>query len=956
LAGNTGFAPSNFLLPQIMGKRSGLFFAILMIAGVVVVQAPVAVAQSSADDSSGCQSGITSSVDASCIGQDDTSLQDLSQQGPNQGTSPTGGNYGNYGANASGQLTQQYPGLQSRGLNGVPTFSDQSGLNGAQAQQQALNEARLLAIERPSPPTEFQLLVRASVGRMLPVYGDSLFRQVPTTFAPLRNVNVTPDYVLGPGDQLLVRIWGQVNLNAQVTVDRSGSVYLPQVGEIHVAGLPYAQVRQHIQDAVGRIFKSFDLEVEMGQLRSIQVFVVGQGRRPGNYTLSSLSTLVTALFATGGPSVQGSLRDIQLRRNGQTITHFDLYDLLLLGDMSKDAPLLSGDVIFIPPVGPQVAIAGSVRVPAIYELKGATTVDQALVFAGGLSSTASLLKASLERMDEHNSRTATNIELQGAGMTTQLRQGDILRVLPFSPEFQNTVTLRGNVAESGRFSWHPGMKLSDIIPDTKSLVTRDYWERRNQLGIPGPEFKVEYSDNPDQYPRDANGNRRPRPYNGAGIYENNQGQFGYNGTSGYNQNPGQYPNQNSSQNSNQNSNQYNQNSNQNSGPNPGNFDQALLPQLDSGQTDSNNPGNPGSSQNGGQNSQQTNDLGGASLANQQQQLSWNGGILPRPRLKVVLPVPEIDWSYAVIERFNPVTLTTSLVPFNPGKLIQDHDSSQDLTLEPGDVVTIFSQVDISVPQDQRTKFVRLEGEFKAAGIYSVHPGETLRELVTRAGGLTQNAYLFGSEFTRESTRVFQQQRLNDYLSNLELEIDRSTINAAVSSLTPQDTAATATEVSASRSLISKFRTLRATGRIVLTLDPNATGIDRLPDLPLEDGDRFTVPSRPGTVNVVGAVYDQNSFLFNQRQELKSYVRLAGGPTRDADDKHAFIIRADGSVVSRQSRVGVFGNTFDATRLNPGDTVVVPEKVPRPSALRNFTVYSQIFSSLALGAAAIAVLQ
>ena len=143
----------------------------------------------------------------------------------------------------------------------------------------------------------------------------------------------------------------------------------------------------------------------MGQLRSIQVFVVGQARRPGTYTLSSLSTLVTALFATGGPSVQGSLRDIQLRRNGQTITHFDLYDLLILGDMSKDAPLLPGDVIYIPPVGAQVAIAGDVRIPAIYELKGATTVEQALRFAGGLSSTASLLRASLERLDGQRHRT-----------------------------------------------------------------------------------------------------------------------------------------------------------------------------------------------------------------------------------------------------------------------------------------------------------------------------------------------------------------------------------------------------------------------------------------------------------------------------------------------------------------------------------------------------------------------
>jgi protein involved in polysaccharide export with SLBB domain len=189
-----------------------------------------------------------------------------------------------------------------------------------------------------------------------------------------------------------------------------------------------------------------------------------------------------------------------------------------------------------------------------------------------------------------------------------------------------------------------------------------------------------------------------------------------------------------------------------------------------------------------------------------------------------------------------------------------------------------------------------------------------------------------------------------------LEIDRSTISSASSSVTPQDTAATAAEVSASRSLVSRFRTLRATGRIVLAIGSNASGVDSLPDLPLEDGDRFTIPSRPSTVNVVGAVYDQNSFVFNQRGQLASYVRLAGGPTRDADDKHAFIIRADGSVVSRQSRNGVFGNTFTSTRMNPGDTVVIPEKVPRPSALRNFVSYSQIFSQLALGAAAIAVLQ
>jgi protein involved in polysaccharide export with SLBB domain len=919
-----------------MGKRSGLFFAILLIAGVVQVKLPIAAAQSSSgSDTFDCPSGVISSVDGSCVSDEQAPLQGFGQLGAN-GTSGSS-SYGAAGG-AAGGLSGQYPGLQSSGLNSrVQSIIDQGGLSGGQSQLAALEDSRLLAIRAPSAPTDFQLLVRGSLGTLLPVYGDTLFRQVPSTFAPLREVNVTPDYVLGPGDQLVVRIWGQVNFNAQLTVDRTGSIYLPQVGEIHVAGLPYAQVRQHIHDAVGHIYKSFDLSVEMGQLRSIQVFVVGQARRPGTYTLSSLSTLVTALFATGGPSVQGSLRDIQLRRNGQTITHFDLYDLLIFGDMSKDAQLLPGDVIYIPPVGPQVAVSGDVRIPAIYELKGATTVEEALRFAGGLSATASLLRSSLERLDPQKSRTVVDIALQGPGLATPLQQADILRVLPISPQFQNAVTLRGNVAEAGRFSWHPGMKISDIIPNSQSLITRDYWERRNQLGVPGPEFKPEYTNNPDYYPRDLNG------------YQTGIAQYDANGVPIYNGQPASNTSQQAtgsrtnstgtSQINNQGSTQTGQNNDPNCIPDAGGLSQ----QNQNGQV-------PGASVQGtnSQNGQPCTSPGSRSLADETQASAGN---LPRPALTVALPVPEIDWSYAVIERMNPQTLTTSLVPFNPGKLVLDHDSVQNLALEPGDVITIFSQADIKVPQSQRTKFVRLEGEFKQAGIYSVQPGETLRHLVERAGGITPDAYLFGSNFTRESTRILQQLRLNDYLQDLELEIDRSTI-AASASVGNVDPSATA----ASRSLVARFRTIRATGRVVLNIPQNASEVADLPDIQLEDGDRFVVPSKPSTVNVVGAVYDQNSFLFKNSREVRSYLRLAGGPTKSADGGDSFIIRADGSVVSRHSQKGVFGNTFATLRLNAGDTVVIPEKVPRPSGLRNFISYTQIFSQLALGAAAIAVLQ
>src|ERR1700759_3341651 len=233
-----------------MGKRSGLFFAILLIAGAVQVKLPIAAAQSSAgSDTFDCPSGVISSVDGSCVSEDQVPTQGLGQlgAGSNGGAGP-GSYWAAAGVGAAAGLSGQYPGLQSSGLNSrVQSIIDQGGLNSAQSQLAALEESRLLAIRAPSAPTAFQLMVRSSLGSLLPVYGDSLFRQVPSTFAPLREVNVTPDYVLGPGDQLLIRVWGQVNFNAQVTVDRSGSVYLPQVGEIHVAGLPFTQVRQQLQ-------------------------------------------------------------------------------------------------------------------------------------------------------------------------------------------------------------------------------------------------------------------------------------------------------------------------------------------------------------------------------------------------------------------------------------------------------------------------------------------------------------------------------------------------------------------------------------------------------------------------------------------------------------------------------------------------------------------------------------
>ena len=334
--------------------------------------------------------------------------------------------------------------------------------------------------------SEFEQYAEDATGRRLPVYGRQLFDEVPSTFAPVENVPVSADYVLGPGDQLLIRAWGKIDLNSRETIDRNGQINLPRVGTVTVAGLRYSQVEGYLNSAIGALFKDFQLNVALGQLRTIQIFVLGDARQPGAYTVSSLSTLVDALFASGGPSEIGTMRRIQLRREGQTVTEFDIYDLIEKGDKSRDVRLLPGDVIFIPPIGPQIAISGDVNQPGIYELKGDTNVGAVLADAGGITSLADVERAVLERIEDHTSREVVEFALDATGQTRPVKDGDLLRVFPLSPKFANAVTLRGSVAEPGLYLWKDGMRVADLIPSRAALITRNYWNKQNHLVKPDP--------------------------------------------------------------------------------------------------------------------------------------------------------------------------------------------------------------------------------------------------------------------------------------------------------------------------------------------------------------------------------------------------------------------------------------------------------------------------------------
>jgi protein involved in polysaccharide export with SLBB domain len=748
---------------------------------------------------------------------------------------------------------------------GTQTATASPTASRAEAEQAAEQAAQRLAERRadttPATPeqlTGFQQMVAATVGRTLPIFGASLFGGTTSTFAPVTDVPVGPGYILGPGDSVDLQLSGQVNQQFRLTVDRSGAISIPGLGAVQVAGMSYGQLPGFLNQQLGKIYRNFTLNVNLGSLRTIQVFVAGQARRPGAFTISSLSTLTNAVFASGGVLPQGSLRDIQVLRGNAVIDHFDLYDLLLHGDKSHDIPLSSGDVIFIPFVGPQVAVVGSVDVPAIYEFKGPTTVADALALAGGPTVVAATAGVRLERIYEHAQRELLDVT-DASARTQPVQNGDILSVGSVLDRFRDAVTLRGNVANPGRYVWHPGMHIADLIPNKESLITRNYWRQRNLLG----QLTQDYL--PDQQTGQQTGALN-----------------------------------------------------------------SMTPATDRGSASTG-----GSSTNGGGNS-----VGAA--------LTGNNGPFAAKN-DVVLSAPDIYWDYAVVERQSAADLTTSLLPFNLGKLVLSGDASQNLALLPGDVITIFSKADLRVPSKQQTRYVRLEGEFNAVGTYSVLPGETLRGLLARVGGFTPDAYLYASEFTRESTRRVEQQRIREYADELEAQISATTSSNTARAVTANDQVAATASASSALAAVARLRTLQPIGRIVLDLKPNAAGIDAVPDIALEDGDRFVVPRVPANVSVQGQVYNANAFIFTPGQRVIDYLHRAGGPDREADRKRIFVLRADGSVVSRQysdvARAPIF----------PGDTIFVPPVLDRRNFLERVVGIGQLVGNLGVGVATLAIL-
>ena len=674
--------------------------------------------------------------------------------------------------------------------------------------------------------SQFQRFVQQATGQLLPLYGSSLFAN-PQTFRVDSSAPVPGNHIIGQGDEIKLQIWGGVEYAGSLTVDRNGQVHIPQVGTFLIAGTPAAQVEQVLRREIGKNFTNFQLSTSMGKLEGIQIYVVGQARKPGSYTLSSLSTLANALFASGGPSAQGSMRHIQLKRRGQLVTTLDLYEFISQGDKNHDVTLQAGDVIVIPPVGPQVAVTGALDQAAIYELKtaGSSTVQEILGLGGGMSVLASTHKALIERIDPTKTpaRQVENLLLDAQGMQSVLRDGDIVTLLGISPAFANAVTLQGNVAAPPRYQWFEGMKIRDLIPETNALITSDYYQRKN----------------------------------------------------------------------------------------------ILVQSIDESQTK---------------------------------------GAGKDVEKRVRSMVDQINWDYAVVERLDKKQLKTQLISFNLGRAILQGDETQNLTLEPGDVVTILSEKDLKLPADRQTRLIRVEGEVIAPGLYEIQPGETMVDLIQRIGGVTPQAYLYGMQISRNSVRARQQENLNLLIRRLETQ-QQSEILYLMANRSSSDAGSSAALMQQQQQLtktrIDALRKLQSNGRITLELNPDGLNLASLPDLPLEDGDRIMIPATPGFISAMGAINNENVFIYKPGRTVGEILKVAG-LREEADKKEIFILRADGSIVGNAT-AGWFGS-INGLKLMPGDTIVVPEKMDKENnrnfVMRQFKDITQILSQFGLGVAAI----
>lgn len=792
---------------------------------------------------------------------------------------------------------------------------------------------------KPGPealPLEFGDIADAP----LEPFGYALFTGGATTFAPATDIPVPADYVVGPGDSVRVQLFGNDNGNYSLLVGRDGQINFPKLGPVAVAGQRFDDVRKLLTDRVNRELIGVQSSISLGELRSVRVFLTGDVRQPGSYTVSSLATITNLLFVGGGVTEVGSLRRIQLKRNGRLVQRLDLYALLLHGDSSGDARLLPGDVVFVPPVGPQVSAAGAVKRPAIYELDNEESVDEVIALAGGLLASVNTGTAQIERY-VGNKRTIVQLDLaRDADLLSVVQDGDFLRVGPVAGGIDDKVRVIGHVRYPGPYQWRAGYDLRSLLGTAQVK------------------------------PSDA----RAEAYLPLGLIERTDPATGVRGWISFNVSAALDPA---------------------TPPLPLNRDDrvVILTRDDVSYLDSKEV----RSVVGG-------DLQAASSCLALQQLAelanserasrflkaysaesskstvsarTDADVERCPPLFKAAPralqylLEESTAVYGEVRRpgLYPIAHGTHLQTLidSAGGLSNESDRSNiefvsygealqtgkpsyrtlnlgeagmgDFAVNPGD---LFNFKPRYVGQEVGT--ARIMGEVRFPGSYGILRGERLSQLVKRAGGVTADAYPYGAVFTRVQARTAERESYQRAATDLQ----EAMVTAVTSGALGKDASNSAQFLG---TVINRLQSAEAVGRVVIEADPAI--LEARPELDpvVEPGDLLVMPKRPISVTVIGQVLNPGSQAFVPGSTMKDYVERAGGYAQAADDDRVFVILPNGTA---QKLKASFWN-YKPQDIPPGSVVVVP----RDAAPFNLVAFSErifgLLSNLAVTAAALSTI-
>jgi protein involved in polysaccharide export with SLBB domain len=696
------------------------------------------------------------------------------------------------------------------------------------------------------------------------------------------DVPLGPDYVLGAGDTLEIDIWGRAAQSVTRVVGRDGRIMLPEAGSLQMAGLPLKRAQEEIESALKPQFRDVRVAVTVSRLHSVRVYVVGDVQRPGGYNLSSLSTPLGALFAAGGPTAVGSLRVIRHMRGDELVEDVDLYDFLLHGVRNGSVRFESGDTLQIPPAGAQVAIAGAVKRPAIYELKvGETSLASVIDDAGGFTASASLAHITIERIEANQKRETVTLQVakldapnseREAVIAFKVRDGDRIHIEPILPYSERAIYLEGHVVRPGRFSYTDGMRLSDVLRSYSDLLPEPA-SHGEVVRLVSPDLHAETIefDVPDVLI--GNSNLPLQPYDTIrifGRYEIDAPQVIIRGEV---LRPAPYP-------------------------------------LSKGMTTA--------------------------------QLVRMAGGFKRDAL-----LDSADLTSYAISNGNQVVEQLSTIRI--GAAVAGTDPNADVVLKPGDILSVHQ----ITGWNDIGESISLQGQVRFPGSYGFSYGERLSSVLRRAGGFLPAAYPEGAVLVRDQVRELEQQSRDQLIRRIQT-------NSAAARLSPSaggaQTGATLQLIKTQQDqVVADLTSHPPTGRMVIRISADMDAWANTPaDIELRPGDALTIPKRPGFVLVTGQVYNATALAFSPDKSAGWYLSRAGGTNTTANRREVFIVRANGSVVGRRSG-GLFEGDVLSTKLQPGDVVVVPQKILGGSLFwRNLLGAAQIASSIAVTSAVTAL--